>query len=338
MLGTDTRVVQARGDRVRLDGLAVLVLQQVRVRTLESARGATGECRCMPTGLDAVAGGLVADELDRRVADERVEDADGVRATAHTRDDRIGQAPGRRLHLCTRLETHDALEVAHDHRERVRAGRGAETVVRAVCVGDPVAQRLVDRVLQSGRTRFDGDDLGAEQTHPGDVEGLPGGVDRTHVDDALEPEQGTRGRRRDAVLAGAGLGDDARLAHALGEQHLPQHVVDLVRSGVVQVFPLEQDARAAGVLTQPGRFEDRGRTAGVVALQPVEFVEEVVVRASLLVLRGDLLDHRHERLGYVPTAVDPPVATRVRFMAGPLRQTGAGGRQIATLGHEGLIA
>ena len=61
------------------------------------------------------------------------------------------------------------------------------------------------------------------------------------------------GRRGDAVLAGAGLGDDPRLADPLGQQRLAQHVVDLVRAGVVEVLALEQDPRAAGVLGEPLR-------------------------------------------------------------------------------------
>ena len=47
------------------------------------------------------------------------------------------------------------------------------------------------------------------------------------------------------MLARAGLGDDARLAHALGEQRLAEHVVDLVGAGVAEVLALEVDARAA---------------------------------------------------------------------------------------------
>jgi hypothetical protein len=47
------------------------------------------------------------------------------------------------------------------------------------------------------------------------------------------------------VLARAGLGDDAALAHAPRQQRLAQAVVDLVRAGVQQVFALEPDARAA---------------------------------------------------------------------------------------------
>jgi hypothetical protein len=53
------------------------------------------------------------------------------------------------------------------------------------------------------------------------------------------------------VLARPGLGDDARLLHARGEQRLAEHVVDLVRARVAEVFALEPDPRAAAVLGQP---------------------------------------------------------------------------------------
>jgi hypothetical protein len=46
------------------------------------------------------------------------------------------------------------------------------------------------------------------------------------------------------VLAGAGLGDDARLAEPPREQHLADAVVDLVRAGVVEVLALEEDPPA----------------------------------------------------------------------------------------------
>ena len=58
------------------------------------------------------------------------------------------------------------------------------------------------------------------------------------------PEQGGRGGGGHAVLAGAGLGDEAGLAHPLGEQRLAEHVVDLVRAGVVEVLALEQQPHA----------------------------------------------------------------------------------------------
>ncbi len=60
------------------------------------------------------------------------------------------------------------------------------------------------------------------------------------------------------MLAGAGLGDDAGLAHALGKQDLADAVVDLVRAGVVQLFALEIDLRAAEMLGSGARRNRAG--------------------------------------------------------------------------------
>ena len=65
----------------------------------------------------------------------------------------------------------------------------------------------------------------------------------------VEAEQRARGGGRDAVLARAGLGDHASLAHVLREQHLAEHVVDLVRARVREVLALQVDrARRASSL------------------------------------------------------------------------------------------
>ena len=155
-----------------------------------------------------------------------------------------------------------------------------------------------------------GIDLGAEQPHPGDVERLPLGVDLAHVDDALEAEQRAGGGGGDAVLTGAGLGDDPRLAHPLGEQRLTEHVVDLVRAGVVEVLALEQDPRAAGVLGRAASPRSAGDgPAGVVAQQPVELGDGT--RGSprgLGVLRVELVERGDQRLGDEPAAVSAEVA------------------------------
>jgi hypothetical protein len=44
------------------------------------------------------------------------------------------------------------------------------------------------------------------------------------------------------MLPGAGLGDDPALPQALGQHHLPDRVVDLVSTGVCQVFTLQKHA------------------------------------------------------------------------------------------------
>lgn len=49
---------------------------------------------------------------------------------------------------------------------------------------------------------------------------------------------------RHAVLARAGFRDQRRFAHMLGEQRLPERVVDLVRAGVQQILAFQPQREA----------------------------------------------------------------------------------------------
>ena len=61
------------------------------------------------------------------------------------------------------------------------------------------------------------------------------------------PEQGAGRGGGHAVLAGAGLGDDARLAEAPGQERLAERVVDLVGARVGEVLALEVQAEVRGI-------------------------------------------------------------------------------------------
>lgn len=100
------------------------------------------------------------------------------------------------------------------------------------------------------------------------------------------------------MLTGTGLGDHTGLAQALGQQRLTEHVVDLVRAGVVQILALEEDARTTGVLGEPRHLGDRGRAAGVRAEQMRQLGPELRIGDRLLVRRGQLIDRGDERLGH----------------------------------------
>ena len=141
----------------------------------------------------------------------------------------------------------------------MRAVGRAEDVMRGADVGDPVAHGLVDRFLERLLAGLHGHDLRAEHFHAIHIQFLPLAIHRAHVNDALQSEHGGDGGGGDAVLAGAGLGDDARLAHAPGEQDLADGVVDLVRAGVDQILALEINLRAAEFLGQAfGEVQRRG--------------------------------------------------------------------------------
>ena len=159
----------------------------------------------------------------------------------------------------------------------------------------------------------DAEHFGAEQTHPEDVQRLPAHVLGAHVDVALEAEQRAGRRRRDAVLPGAGFGDDAPLAHPHRQQRLTERVVDLVRAGMGQILALQEDARAAARRGQPPRFGDRRRPSDVVLQQPRELGAERRIVARREVGALELLDRLDERFGHEPPAELAEIAAGVRI-------------------------
>ena len=104
--------------------------------------------------------------------------------------------------------------------------------------------------------------------------------------------------------AGARLGDEALLAHALREQGLADGVVDLVRAGVVEVLALEDDRRAAEVRREALADRDRGLASDIVVEDLLELLLEGRVLLRVLVRGRELLQRSHERLGHVLAAID----------------------------------
>src|SRR3954451_7979323 len=303
VLGPRAGVVEAGRDRVRLADLALVVLEDRRQRPVEHAGPpARGQRRAVAAGLQALARRLDADELDVRVVDEPGEHADRVRPAADAGEHAVGQLAGTLEQLGARLVADDPLQVADDRRVRRGADRRADDVVRVRDVRDPVADRLGDRLLQRARARLDRADARAEEGHPLHVGLLAADVLGAHVDDALDPEQRAHGRRRDAVLARAGLGDDPRLAHPAGEQRLAEGVVELVRARVHEVLALEPDL-APGRLAEPLGQVQRRRPAAEVAAPDGELLRVRRAPAPREPRRLELGERRHQRLGDVLPAV-----------------------------------
>jgi hypothetical protein len=114
------------------------------------------------------------------------------------------------------------------------------------------------------------------------------------------------------VLAGAGLRDDAALAHVARDQHLTHRIVDLVRAGVIEILALEQDLCAANLLRQPLGVIDRARTADVVFQIVVEFGDEGRIAAQAQIGLGQLRQRGHQRLGDIGAAVRTEATVLVR--------------------------
>ena len=208
------------------------------------------------------------------------------------------------LQLLLGLFADDLLEITHHGGEGVWSCNGAEQIMRVLDVGDPVAQRLIDGILENTVTQRDFHDFGSEHAHAGHIQGLTAGIDLTHVDTALQTEHGAYGGSGHTMLTRTGFGDDAGLAHALDQQRLSEGIVDLVCAGVVQILALEEDPgvqtgflpKALGKTRSFGQWR---RTAHVLLVEPGKFLMEFRIGLGLCVDAFELVKRRNQRLRHV---------------------------------------
>ena len=183
---------------------------------------------------------LHPDQPNGILVNEPIETTEGIAAPAHARDDGIWQASGLIDDLLAGLAPDDRLKLPDHQRIRVRPEHRAQQVIGVTHTCDPVAHGLVDGVLERPAPRIHTGHGRTQEPHPEDVRLLPPHVLGTHEDLALETQQRAHRRCGHAVLSGAGFGDHPALSHPLGQQSLPERVVDLVRAGVRQVLALEK--------------------------------------------------------------------------------------------------
>ena len=258
----------------------------------------------MPASLDP-------DHGHASLVQKRVEQTHRVRAPADTRDESIREPALGPFELRSHFVTDHRLEIAHHHRIGMRAGDRADHVERLLDMRDPVAQRLVHCVLQGGRARTHRHDFGAEQFHAEDIGLLPLDVGRAHIDDARQIEERAGSRRRHPVLARPGLGDNPRLSHAPRQQYLAQHIIYLVRAGVVELIPLQIDLGAAEMAGQPLGEIKGARPPDIMLEIIVEFGLKAGVVARLGIGGLDGQDQGHQCFGDKAPAVDAEMAALI---------------------------
>ena len=99
------------------------------------------------------------------------------------------------------------------------------------------------------------------------------------------------------MLAGARLGDQARLAHAFGQQPLGEHLVGLVCAAVEQVLALQID-----VAGKVAASRERRRPPSIIRKQIAEFGGKGRVVLRVEERRFELLERGDEDFGDVKAA------------------------------------
>ena len=104
------------------------------------------------------------------------------------------------------------------------------------------------------------------------------------------------------MLASPGLRDDPPLAHPQRQEALAERVVDLMGTGVTQVFPLEVDLRTARQFREAASKEQGGGAADERREEPVEFIMERRIGHRLRIRLLELVEGRRKRLRHIPAA------------------------------------
>ena len=116
------------------------------------------------------------------------------------------------------------------------------------------------------------------------------------------------------MLACAGFGNHAGLAHALGEHGLADGVVDLVCAGVVQVFTLQEDLRTTHFAAHAGCVVNGRRAAYKVSKFVFELGDERGVVLVFGVRVFELFNRVGQRFADEAAAVNAKVAFGVGLL------------------------
>ena len=180
-------------------------------------------------------------------------------------------------------------------------------------VGYPVTNCLIDGIFERFTATFYGAHLGTEQLHAVDVRLLPGNVHATHVDDAFQPQQRAGGGGAHAMLPGSRLGNDARFAHTLGQQRLTQRIIDFVRAGVVQIFPLKVDLRPAQAGAESFGIGDGRRPSHVTLEQILKLSHKRLILQRLIIDADEFIQGGHEGFRHKLAAIRAKFAAFIGY-------------------------
>ena len=125
---------------------------------------------------------------------------------------------------------------------------------------------------------------------------------RAHIDDAFQAKFGTDRGRRHAMLARAGFGDNPGFAHAARQNDLAQHIVDLMRAGVIELVTLKIDLGAAQLFGHAGRKIEWAWAANVMRPKVIHLCPKAWVRLGLFIFRFEIKDQRHQGFRHEPPA------------------------------------
>ena len=269
-------IVQACTNRKGFLNLAIIVLHHEHLSTMQDARcSAVQGCRSV-VGFPAMTARFGQHYFHAFVVVIVVDGACGIATATDACHEIIGVVAARLLlQLPLQFLGDNALHTSNQIGIRMRSHRRTDDIECVGWMAAPVANGLATGIGECHIACSHGMHRGSEHSHTLHVGVLAFDICGTHENFAMHAHQRTNGSRCHAMLAGTSLGDDARLSHTTCQQNLSDSVVDLVRTGVVQVLALQEQTATIAFTHAPCFIEWR-RTPHVVFQQLAIFPLETV--------------------------------------------------------------
>src|SRR6266852_637949 len=154
-LRSDARIIEACANRMGLGYLTLGVLKYVAFRAVQDSGPPARQGSPVSAAVQAVSCRLDRDELNVGVVKKRGENTDRVGPATHAGNDRGGKPSSQLEALSAGLAADHRLKIPDQRGVGMRTCDATDHVMSIADVGNPIADRLVHRILESFRPGLD---------------------------------------------------------------------------------------------------------------------------------------------------------------------------------------
>ena len=143
----------------------------------------------------------------------------------------------------------------------------------------------------------------SQKAHPIHVQRLTLRILFSHKYFTFHPHHGSCCSCRHPMLTGSCLCDHTGFSHFLCQQYLPQHVINLMCTGMIQIFSLQIHFCPAEILCHMSRIVQPGRSSRIFIQKLRQFPVELRVIFIMIVGFLQFQNRIHQRLRNILSAV-----------------------------------
>ena len=241
MFRADSRIIQPCRNGVYGINLALIILAEQRFHTVEYPHAPfSNGCRVIRS-IYTFSGRFASNQLHVLVRNKMIEHAHGIASAAYTGQYGRRQPAFLFQNLLAGFLAYYRLKISDHHREWMWSHSRSNNIMCVIHTAYPFTHSFINRVLQHPGARSHGVYLSAKQFHAVYVQCLSLSIFLSHEYFTFQSQERRCRSGSHPMLPCTGFCNDTGLAHLFSQQALPQCIVNLMCSGVVQIFSLQID-------------------------------------------------------------------------------------------------